>query len=128
MATVRVDEEALRVELDGFDALMAFQTSFRVPLEHVQGATTEAPPLNRVYKGIPNLAANIPGVLAAGTYYTAQGRIFWDARMGQELVRIDLKDEKYDKLVLGVKDAKDVVREIHQTRETHQTKEQGDLD
>lgn len=115
MAMLRVDDQALRVELDGFDALLTLQTSFHVPLGHVRGATTEAPALERVYKGIPNLAANIPGVLAAGTYYTAQGRVFWDAKMGQELVRIDLEDEKFDELVLGVKNAKEVVREIHQT-------------
>ncbi len=115
MATVRVKQDELRVELDGVDTLLAFQGSFRVPLEHIRGATTEAPPLERVYKGIQNIGTHIPGLVAAGTYYTAEGRIFWDARIGQELVRIDLEDERYDELILGVADAREVVREIHQT-------------
>jgi hypothetical protein len=115
MATVRVQDDALQVEIDGIDSLLSFQASFRVPLDHVRGATTEAPPLNRVYKGIQNIGTHIPGLVAAGTYYTSRGRVFWDARVGQELVRIDLEDEKYDELVLGVDDAYGVTRKIHQT-------------
>lgn len=115
MATVRVENEALGVEIDGIHALLSFQSSFRVPWSHVKSATADAPPLNQLYKGIQNLGTHIPGVIAAGTYFTSRGRVFWDARVGQELVCIDLQDEKYDELVLGVDDARRVIRKIHQT-------------
>ena len=38
MATVRVHDDALQVEIDGIDSLLSFQSSFRVPLDHVRGA------------------------------------------------------------------------------------------
>ena len=65
------DDDALQVEIDGIDSLVSFQSSFRVPLDHLRGATTEAAALTGLYKGIQNIGTHIPGLVAAASYFTS---------------------------------------------------------
>ncbi|HEY0615084.1 MAG TPA: hypothetical protein VGC96_10605 [Candidatus Elarobacter sp.] len=44
MASVRIEDRTVHVELSGWDAVWAVHGSFAIPLENVTGATTEKPP------------------------------------------------------------------------------------
>jgi hypothetical protein len=52
---------------------------------------------------------NIPGVLTAGTFYEDGKRVFWDVHNPDNTVVIELKDERYNQLVVEVADPKAAV-------------------
>jgi hypothetical protein len=45
---------------------------------------------------------NIPGVLTAGTFYQDGKRVFWDVHNPENTVVIELKDERYNELIVEV--------------------------
>ena len=47
---------------------------------------------------------NIPGVLTAGTFYQDGKRVFWDVHNPENTVVIELRDERYNELIVEVAD------------------------
>jgi roadblock/LC7 domain-containing protein len=47
---------------------------------------------------------NIPGVLTAGTFYQDGKRVFWDGHNPENTVVIELRDERYNELIVEVAD------------------------
>lgn len=47
---------------------------------------------------------NIPGVLTAGTFYQDGKRIFWDVHHPEKTVVLELRDERYNELIVEVAD------------------------
>ena len=43
---------------------------------------------------------NVPGVLAAGTFYQEGKRVFWDVHDPKRVIVIELSDERYDELII----------------------------
>jgi hypothetical protein len=52
---------------------------------------------------------NIPGVLTAGTFYQHGKRVFWDVHNPDNTVVIELKDERYNELIVEVADPQTTV-------------------
>ncbi len=46
----------------------------------------------------------MPGVITAGTFYQDGKRIFWDVHHPENTVVIELKDERYNELIVEVAD------------------------
>jgi hypothetical protein len=46
----------------------------------------------------------VPGVITAGTFYQEGERVFWDVHDPESTVVIQLKDERYVRLVIEVDD------------------------
>ena len=46
----------------------------------------------------------MPGVITAGTFYQEGERVFWDVHDPESTVVIQLKDERYVRLVIEVDD------------------------
>ncbi|MGH9063615.1 MAG: hypothetical protein ACRDZQ_00100 [Acidimicrobiales bacterium] len=112
MAEVTIEGGELRVELTGVDKLAALRGHLEVPIAHVRGVRAD-PEIGRgVLHGIKAPGTNIPGVLTAGTFYSEGERWFWDVHDPAKVVVIDLAEEHFDHLVLGVGDPDAVVRMI----------------
>jgi len=60
----------------------------------------------------PAAATNIPGVLTAGTFYQDGKRVFWNIHNPENTVVIELKDERYNELIVEVADQKATVELI----------------
>ena len=58
------------------------------------------------WHGIRMPGTNIPGVLTAGTgtFYQDGKRVFWDVQNPENTVVIELKDERYNELIVEVAD------------------------
>jgi hypothetical protein len=52
---------------------------------------------------------NVSGVLTAGTFYQDGKRVFWDVHNPANTVVIELKDERYNELIVEVADQKATV-------------------
>jgi hypothetical protein len=46
----------------------------------------------------------IPGLTKAGTYYTSRGKEFWMLKKEDSPIRIELDNNKFKRLILGVSD------------------------
>lgn len=55
---------------------------------------------------------NIPGVLTAGTFYQDGQRVFWDVHHPDNTIVIQLKDERYNELIVEVADPKAAVEMV----------------
>ena len=64
------------------------------------------------YHGLKMPGTNIPGVLTAGTFYHHGQRVFWDVHHPENTVVIELRDERYNELIVEVADPNAAVQLI----------------
>ena len=117
MARVELKDDTLTIHVDGFDKVLALKSSLSVPLEHVLGAEVNDEIANRWWKGFKLPGTNLPGVVAAGSFYQTgegelQGFTFWDVHNPDSAIVISLQHEHYKRLVIGVADPAAAVAEI----------------
>jgi hypothetical protein len=113
MVRVEVSSDRLTVHIEGFDRMWTFRSRLEVPLAHVTGAAV-APEVVRGRKGWRGPGVHIPGVIVAGTYHLRGERVFWVVHEPAKAVVVDLTEEKYARLVVGVTDPPGTVAEIRE--------------
>jgi hypothetical protein len=101
---VSVDGEHLVVRMRGFDMLLTFRRSLRIPVDHVRGIAVQhrdrLPHLGLQFPGIA-----LPGVLYAGSFGLGSERSFWQVRRAETLVRIECHaGAEFRRIVLQVAD------------------------
>jgi hypothetical protein len=104
MAQIAVDGNVLRIEVVGFDKVLALRSHLDVPLTHVRAARADPDIAKGWFHGLKAAGANIPGVVTAGTFYSHGERTFWDVHDPAKVIVIDLDHESFSHLVLGVDD------------------------
>ena len=88
--------------------------SFKIPLKNIKRVTTEMP--KPTWKEIKAPGTHIPGLIKAGTYYTDHGKEFWYVTKGKGILTIDLKNESYKRLVLGLDNNVKWAKKISESR------------
>jgi hypothetical protein len=84
------------------------------PLSHVVGAEANPEVALGWRKGIRAPGTYLPGVIAAGTFYPEGERVFWDVHDPQKTVVIELRDERYSRLIVEVEDTPATVDSIQE--------------
>jgi len=115
IAEVELTEDTLVVHVKGMDRIFALTSRLEIPLSHVLGAQVD-PELGHPewWKSLRFTATQIPWVVSAGTFYQEGERVFWDVRDPERVVVIQLRDERYARLVIGVEDPPATVRAIQE--------------
>ncbi len=80
--------------------ILSVKGSFKIPLKNIKRVTTEKP--KPTWKEIKAPGTFIPGLIKAGTYYTDSGKQFWYVTKGKGILNIELKNESYKRIVLGL--------------------------
>ncbi len=88
----------------GADKLWALKSSLEIPLKHVAEVRVDPSIARGWWHGIRLPGTNIPGVLTAGTFFQDGKRVFWDVHHPDSTVVIELKDERYNELIVEVAD------------------------
>lgn len=57
-----------------------------------------------------------PGLIKAGTYYTRNGKEFWYVIRGKNYLTIELENESYKRIVLGLDENQEWVGKINKER------------
>src|SRR3712207_6687387 len=114
MAEVELTEDALIVHVRGMDQLWALKSGLEIPLSHVVGAEVSAQEVQRWWQGLRTGGTHMPGVITAGTFYQEGERVFWDVHDPQKTVVIQLRDERYARLVIGIEDPPATVAAIQE--------------
>jgi hypothetical protein len=115
MVELAITDGNLVLHVKGADKLWAFKSSLEIPLAHVVGIREDPAVARGWYHGIRVPGTNVPGVITAGTFYQDGKRVFWDVHNPENTVVIELKDERYNQLVVEVADPAAAVALVHST-------------
>ena len=104
MVTITIEGAKVILEVEGLDKLWSFRSRLTIPLAHIRGVRAEPEAGRRWFHGIKVAGTNVPGFLAAGTFYHEGGLVFWDVHDPDKAIAIDLSDERYQRLIVEVAD------------------------
>ncbi len=105
-----ISGDRLVLDVRGADKLWALKSSLEIPLEHVTEIRADPAIAHGWWHGLRMPGTNVPGVITAGTFYQDGKRIFWDVHRPENTVVIELKDERYNELIVEVADPEDAVK------------------
>ena len=106
MVDLTISGGNLVVHVRGADQLWAFKSSLEIPLAHIANIKADPALAHGWWHGIRMPGTSIPGVLTAGTFYQDGRRVFRDVHDPDNTVVIELKDERYQELIVEVADPK----------------------
>jgi hypothetical protein len=109
MVDLSISGGNLVLHVRGADKLWAFKSSLEIPLAHIAEIRADPAIGHGWWHGLRMPGTNIPGVLTAGTFYQDGKRVFWDVHNPENTVVIELKDERYNELIVEVADPKAAV-------------------
>lgn len=112
MVEVSVRDGNLNLDIRGADKLWALKSSLQIPLRHISSVRADPGAARGWYHGIRMPGTNIPGVLTAGTFYQHGQRVFWDVHKPENSIVIELRDERYQELIIEVEDPRAAVELI----------------
>ena len=102
MVDLSVADNKLILHVRGADKLWALKSSLEIPLQHIAGVRADPAVAHGWYHGIRMPGTNIPGVITAGTFYQHGQRVFWDVHHPDMTIVIELRDERYNELIVEV--------------------------
>ncbi|MBC5815756.1 MAG: hypothetical protein GIW97_04360 [Candidatus Eremiobacteraeota bacterium] len=106
MATVKIDQQNLKVELGPWDHIWAFSGSLTIPLAHVKGVEiADEAAWSRVWTKL--VGTSLPGMKTAGTFFSKDGMVFCDYNDGNRCLEISVEHEFYSKLVIQLDEGSD---------------------
>ena len=111
MPKLEITPSGLIVNLSFMERLASVSGTIHVPWRHVRGATEDDGMHGDI--GMRRVGCSIPGVLHAGTFRRKGDSQFIFAKPRQHLVVVELEDEKWARLVLGVADARAAANAIN---------------
>lgn len=104
MAEVELTSTSLIVHIRGADRFFAMKSQFEVPLQHIASVDSDAEEARRVWHGLRMGGTNLPGIITAGRFVQHGEWAFWDVHDPENAIAIQLRDESYAKLIVGVDD------------------------
>lgn len=107
MPRLELTDSELIVHLGKWEKLMALHTDIRVPLQQVRGATEDAGfgGASGFKLGLRIPGTHVPFIVAAGTFLKNGDRQFVFTRRKLHTIVIELADNEWTRLVIGVPDA-----------------------
>jgi hypothetical protein len=82
--------------------LRALKSSLEIPLHHIAGIRSDPTIARGWWHGWKMPGTSIPGVITAGTFYRDGKRVFWDVHNPENTVVIELRDDRFDELIVEV--------------------------
>jgi len=112
MVDLSVADGKLILQIRGADKLWALKSSLEIPLRHIASVRSDPGVAHGWFHGIRAPGTNVPGVLTAGTFYQHGQWIFWDVHHPENTIVIELRDERYNELIVEVSDPQAAVELI----------------
>jgi len=111
-AQISISGDALIVDIRGADRLWALKTRLEIPLGHVTGVGSAETEARKWLHGVRLVGTEVPGVVTAGRFYSNGKWEFWDVHHPAKAIGIDLRGERYSRLVVEADDPGDQIRRI----------------
>ena len=113
MPEVDIISDTLVIRMTGWDKLWALKRRIQIPIAHVRGVRL-ADDIARGPKGWRFPGTYLPGVITAGTFYRNGERTFWAVHDPNDAIAIDLINDRFNQMVVGVDYPEDTVSAIQQ--------------
>ncbi|WP_035670355.1 hypothetical protein [Flavobacterium sp. 83] len=98
-------------EIKGFHKIWALKSKIIVSKENIIRAYQNENEFT-FWKGFRMPGTEIPGLIAAGTFYK-KGRNFWDVINTKKALVVELKDNYYKKLIIEVENPEAVIQVLN---------------
>lgn len=112
-ATIELTAAKLIVNVQGADRLWVLSSRLEIPIKHVTGAAPATGEARKWLHGMRVGGTHIPGVISAGRFYSHGELVFWDVRDAEKAIDVDVRDERYGRLVLQVADPEEEIARIN---------------
>lgn len=96
----------------GINKITSLKQKLEIPLNNVLGASVDEGILNE-NKGIKAPGTELPGYYWVGDFTKDGEKSFFNIKKGNPPVVIQLKNEKYSRLILGVDNPEEIVKLIN---------------
>lgn len=113
MAAVKIDGSNLVITMSTWEKILTYKGDIVIPLSNVQGATEDPTFMNDSLVFRTRGAIGVPGLFSYGVFAKKGDRIFTSWRRGQNVLVIELKNEKWNRIALGSSSAKPLARDIN---------------
>ena len=103
MIHVTIEGDALVIRLEGLARLAAARRELRVPLAHITGATPAPQPSGGWLAALlrsHHAGTHLPGMVKAGAFMADDGLEFYAAIHLERAVAVELRDERFRRLVI----------------------------
>ena len=104
MVDVHVEGDRAVFEVEGLDRLWALRSRLEIPLAHILAVEATVDQVGRWWHGFKLIGTDVPGLLAAGTFYFHGELMFWDVHDPASTIIVSLDHERYKKLIVEVAD------------------------
>ncbi|HZU12472.1 MAG TPA: hypothetical protein VFB58_06500 [Chloroflexota bacterium] len=118
MTDLELTPTDLIVHVRGMDKLWSLASRLTIPLAHISQAAVD-PEIARAGPHGLRVGTSLPGVITAGSFYSRDGRVFWDVHNPDQAIVIFLHDDQYSGLVIQVDDPPAAVRAINEAIDAH---------
>lgn len=110
MVLVTVSENEMKLVIKGVHKLWALKSKMNIAINQIKDVR-----INQVIKkpeGCRLYGCYIPGFIYSGTYYSENGKVFWDVSNIDKSIIIDLNNSDYSQLIIEVDNPEKTVNEI----------------
>lgn len=105
MVEVAVEGDRAVFRIESLDKLWAFRSQLEIPLAHITAVDLNHEEVGRRWwHGFRLMGTEMPGFLAAGTFFYQGGLAFWDVHDPTKTIIVSLEHEHYKKLIMEVAD------------------------
>lgn len=119
MPTLELTPGELIVHMNTWETIAALQKTIRVPLANVRGATDD-PGFSSASLGLRMPGTALPGVIYAGTFIKGGDRQFAYMTRWTKPVVIELANERWARIILGVADPRSAAASVNAALEKQQ--------
>ncbi|HYV97841.1 MAG TPA: hypothetical protein VE967_10335 [Gemmatimonadaceae bacterium] len=116
MVDVTIEHDVVHFEVEGIDKLWALKSRLQIPLAHIKSARVDNDAAKGWWHGLKLGGADLPGVITAGTFYSKGRMVFYDTHKPENTIVVELDHEKYDQLILQVRDPAAAVAAINSAK------------
>ncbi|WP_281640176.1 hypothetical protein [Aurantimicrobium minutum] len=116
MATISCSKDTLHVNMGFWERFGSLSRNLTIPLSNVRGATDDPSFIKDGSLGLRSGGTGFPGLIAEGHFRKNGDKLFALWRRGEQIVVIELQNEKWDRLVLGCSDAHALAQEINNSK------------
>jgi hypothetical protein len=107
LVSVTLKEDDFIFEIKGLHKIWAMESKIIVPKANIIRAHQDQDDFT-FWKGFRMHGTEIPGLIAAGTFYK-KGRNFWDVMNKKNALIVELKDQYFKKLIIEVENPKETL-------------------
>jgi len=121
MSRVRVENDHLIITMQGARKLFSLKSEVSIHLDNVAGVKR-----GLEWKELPTfltsfrVGSHVPGFYFGGTFFQKDNKAFYDVKKSENAVVIDIVNEDFDTLVIGVDDCEEAYMLISQARSSRQ--------